>query len=108
MSNYNGWTNYETWVVNLWMSNDSGSVDYWDEQSREFLDEADGDKDDAAYMLAQRLENDHTDLMPETVDVFADLLGHALRMVDWREIAHHLIDAVYEEWKESQTEGEAE
>jgi hypothetical protein len=22
---YNGWPNYETWVVHLWLSNDAGS-----------------------------------------------------------------------------------
>ena len=25
---YNGWTNYETWNVKLWLDND-GELDYW-------------------------------------------------------------------------------
>ena len=30
---YNGWTNYETWAVNLWIDNDQGSYTYWREQA---------------------------------------------------------------------------
>ncbi len=26
---YNGWSNYETWNVKLWMDNDEGSYNYW-------------------------------------------------------------------------------
>lgn len=30
---YNGWTNYETWCVSLWLDNDSGSYDHWRERA---------------------------------------------------------------------------
>lgn len=103
---YNGWTNYETWVVNLWLTNDSGSVDYLNERARECLDKFDGDTDDAAYELASIIEEMHDESMPETTGVYADLLGHALRMVDWREIAQHVIDDQYEDWREDNPEEE--
>lgn len=103
---YNGWANYQTWVVNLWLTNDSGSDEWLREQARDCLTELDGDKEEAASLLAQMLENNHDDAMPETTGVFADLLGHALRMVDWREIAQHVIDDEYDEWLEDNPEEE--
>lgn len=103
---YNGWTNYQTWVVNLWLTNDSGSDELLREWAREELDSADGDKDEACYVLAKRIEDQHDEFMPETTGVYADLLGHALRMVDWREIAQHVIDDQYEDWREDNPEEE--
>jgi len=32
---YNGWTNYETWLVKLWQDNDQGELEYWQKQSEE-------------------------------------------------------------------------
>ena len=32
---YNGWTNYETWNVKLWMDNDESTYHYWQEQTDE-------------------------------------------------------------------------
>ena len=29
---YQGWTNYETWAVNLWLDNEEGVHDYWRER----------------------------------------------------------------------------
>lgn len=33
---YNGWTNYETWAVNLWIDNDGGT-ERWTERASEIL-----------------------------------------------------------------------
>jgi len=30
---YNGWTNYETWAVKLWMDNEEPSYRYWRERA---------------------------------------------------------------------------
>lgn len=108
---YNGWTNYETWVVNLWMDNEEGTYDYWREVAQEIY-ENDAEEptlgglgltkmDDATYLLADRLKNDHEDRKDEilhnldlTASVWADLLGAALSETNWREIAEHLLENV--------------
>lgn len=96
MSDYNGWTNYETWVVQLWLSNDNVGYDYWVERAQSALDDAEGDTDDAANALASELSDYHDELQPEVTGVFADLINASLGRVDWREIADHWVaDAEY-------------
>lgn len=109
MSNatYNGWTNYETWVVNLWMDNEEGTHDYWLEVVEDvYNNEAKEQKhftkmEDAVCILAERLKEDHEDRKNNilentelTASVWADLLGAALSEVNWREIAEHLLENV--------------
>jgi|694.fasta_scaffold09120_23 hypothetical protein len=106
-SAYNGWTNYETWVVNLWMDNQEGTYDYWREVAEDvYNNEAEEQKhftkmEDAVGILADRLKNDHEDKKDDilesvelTSSVWADLLGAALSEVNWREIAEHLLENV--------------
>ena len=88
---YNGWSNYETWNVKLWMDNDEGSYHYWQEQTRDAWEANDHDKDDTASDLAKRLEQEYQDNMPEVSGTYGDLLGAALSEVDWYEIAESLI-----------------
>jgi hypothetical protein len=78
---YNGWSNYETWVVALWLDNEEGSYNYWNEVA-EGLD---------VYDLSKRLEEEFEEFNPvEATGVYSDLLTHALGRVDWYEIAEHL------------------
>ena len=95
-STYNGWTNYETWCVNLWIDNEEGSHIYWREQASECLQDAiDNDdedpKEEATAELARRLESEHEGSMPELSGVWSDLLQHALGMTEWREIASNML-----------------
>lgn len=86
---YNGWTNYETWVVKLWMDNEEGSQSYWSEIAEEHL-KVDGDN--AAWGLAERLKEEHSEALPEVIGFASDLLGAAMSEVNWHEIAESLLE----------------
>lgn len=93
MSTYNGWKNYETWVVNIWMSNDQGGWEYWQEQAQSAWDET-KDEDEACRLLAENLK-ESLGAVPEGIEgMHADLLGSALRKVSWDDLAEHLISDV--------------
>ena len=96
MTEYNGWTNYETWNVKLWIDNEEGSYRYWQAQARGAI-RKNSDKDDATYDLAKQLEQEHYDNMPELNGTYLDLLNGSLREVNWGEIAHSLIDDNWED-----------
>ena len=105
---YNGWTNYETWNVALWLGNDQGSSEYWDGEAARCLERAiDGEgnpyadnvRERAAMLLADQLESEIGDSKDDMLEasklsasMFADLLGAALSEVDWREIADHYVN----------------
>ena len=79
-TSYNGWNNYETWLVNLWLTNDESSY----------------------YQLAQILAL-YSDVVSQgdaieewvradqaiTTGLYADLINAALGKVSWYEIAEN-------------------
>ena len=89
---YNGWTNYETWAVKLWLDNEETSYRYWLECARHFRESDGDDKDKSAYRLAKMLKEQIEEGSPLSSGMYADLLGAALSMVDWREIAFAMLE----------------
>lgn len=90
---HNGWANYETWAVNLWISNDEHLSIHWIERAKDLVT-VNYDRSDAKNDLSQELKDyfDNYNPLADNSDVYTDLLGAALSEVDWYEIAEHLID----------------
>ena len=96
---YNGWSNYETWAVNLWLNNDEGTYHDLRDMARHARSEQD---------LAGQLKAYVEDLMPDLGSTLAsDLLSAALSEVDWYELAcSYLEDEEGEKDKEEEEEEE--
>lgn len=108
---YNGYANYPTWAVNLWIDNDQGLQEYFAEQAQAALDDNEGDKDAAKYDLADDIHTYMDDLIEEfTPGIFTgmtgDLFGFAYGFVDWQEIAENMLYDL--EWEDPDQEDEEE
>ena len=91
MAGYNGWANYETWLVRLWMDNEKGTYDYWLEATERHV-KGSKDKDEAIRDLTSEVKQYHEEALPTLEGFAADLLGAAMSAVDWRQIATSLVD----------------
>lgn len=81
---YNGWSNYPTWVTTLWIDNDEGLSAEVQSMAEEYYQD-----DKPAYKFGDWLKEYILDLVPEVnqANLTADLLGFALDLVNWQEIA---------------------
>ena len=101
---YQGWPNYETWCVHLWLSNDEGTYRYCRALAAECRAEAPNDQrvtdgvwpeaDATKFLLSDRLKEFVTDLNPlsDEATMFADLMNAVLSEVDWHEVAEAFLE----------------
>lgn len=83
---YNGWTNYETWLINLYFGDDTDWIHTTVNGAY------------STYDLAKMIEDwvKDEEVMPQLGGVYGDLLNGALSEVNWYEIA----EAWQEDYKE--------
>ncbi len=77
--NYEGWTNYETWCVNLWLNN---------ETSFQWLTQLTNNPELTDYQKCEGLKNEVEAANPliESESIYSDLLVAAMSSVDWVQI----------------------
>lgn len=99
---YNGWKNYETWCVKLWIDNEEGSYNYWREQARRAVwdlpekgdEDYEDERENAISHVADCLAAGHEEYIERLglAGFAADLMNASLGEVDWHEIAESLIE----------------
>lgn len=105
---YNGWTNYETWLVFTWLGSEEMHWVNCCRLAQDYYDNTPADeiftREERAVLhlcvfLRDEYENAACDWLDESgksASIWADLLNSALSEVNWHEIASHLIQNVDE------------
>jgi len=95
MSEYNGWSNYETWLINL----------YFDQYFVDYVSETYG-TDPSLYSQSYEIGNDLQEVVSDMAyEVLQgdgtywiqDLVNKAFRDVNWRELADSTLDSIVEQ-----------
>jgi len=89
-ASYNGYSNYPTWAVSLWIGNDEYLYRHYQELIGRYKE--DGEVD--LFNLADEMKdsfNENNPLIDES-SVYSDLVNFALGEVNWDEIARNLVD----------------
>lgn len=100
---YNGWKNYETWLANLWHTNDNETYAHCQELARDALSRvpAEGEgvftqREAAAMQIAKLMKAESEPEDPGYCSFFGDLLNGALAEIDWFEIGLYFVDEATE------------
>lgn len=96
---YDGFANYPTWCVSLWLNNDEYMQDAHLTTVRENYESAmeteagdDGAKRYARSLAADALKDFVEDLLDNNADMGSDLQSWALGQVDWMELVENALE----------------
>jgi hypothetical protein len=116
-SEYNGWTNYETWNMNLWLTNDSSFYEIADDAiqvivNNDYKGTEDKpikiDKDDVVCQTAEWLKEHAYNVYLDGFDStdynrygpIGDFVHASWNEINWYSIAEHIVD----DWLENNKE----
>ena len=94
---YNGWSNYETWNVKLWLDNDAGSQELqqeWLQQAKDTPINPVWTREQTTKFTLEKLIEEfvyENNPLADQANMYADLIGAALGHVDYREIAENIM-----------------
>lgn len=102
---YNGWTNYATWCLHLWITNEEPLYRAWLDEARTSWEDADPNswetrREAAQSDLADKLKDSWEYQASEDTTnegFWSDLQSWALAQVDWHEVAAALLEEVEDE-----------
>lgn len=116
---YNGWKNYETWVIALWLDNDYGTYTLMRGLAMQSVEEILAEQesnyqlpenrqnliDKASYKMSDNIKEhiESNNPLAAEASVYTDLLGAAISQADFVEIAQHyleedLVDSAISDW----------
>ena len=94
-SKYNGWTNYETWNFNLWITNEESDHAYALVLAKE---------SENKYGLSKKLEEWAEDMADDVLRSYEythgfikDMVNSSIKEVNFYEVAEHLWDEAHTE-----------
>jgi hypothetical protein len=104
MQTYNGYANYETWLISVWIDNEQHTIDGWLDVAKHYYDIAEDQKyftkkEEAIITLSGDMAEWYGDNMPDSCDIgglWTDLIHAALGSVDWYELAAKYMDQALE------------
>lgn len=101
---YNGWTNYETWCIHLWLTNEEATYRFCRGLARQAAMEAPGCRqvreqiwtveEAKKFLLADQLKEVVSEMNPlaSQASMFSDVLGANLSEVDWHDVAEAFLE----------------
>jgi len=90
---YEGWGNYETWLVNSWLGSEPEERNYWYNAAKTAI--AIYNKEAAIAKMTVRMKQFYREEMPRVPEVsglYLYLLDAVLDMVNWREISENFVE----------------
>lgn len=90
---YQGYKNYETWAVSLWLLNDEGLYRMVREWVAELAEEA-GSKKEHLRLVAHHVKDwiEENNPLADDPSCYSDILTAAIGEVDWVDVAEDFIE----------------